>query len=139
VTAPLPGVAQEIAGAIGRERTLFLIGQLPRHFGGVPGKKCWRVLLYVPRVDRLRDDHRLVAILGRADAETLCDHFGGEILQVANCNSVAIAFRNRELLKSAAAGLPRSELAAIFDLTERRVAQLVASARLELTTECGSL
>lgn len=139
MTVPLPGVAQEIANVIGRERTLFLIGQLPRHYGGPAGKKCWRVLLYVPRVDRMRADHRLVDILGRADAETLCDHFGGEILQVANCNSVAVAFRNRELLKSAAAGLPRSELAAIFDLTERRVAQLVASARLELTTECGSL
>lgn len=129
MTTPLPGVAQEIADVIGRERTLFLIGQLPRHFGGAPGKKYWRVLLYVPRADRLHDDHRLVAILGRADAEALCQHFGGEILQVANCGSVAAAFRNRELLRFAAVGVRRSELAAIFDLTERRVAQLVASAR----------
>ncbi|AGU50361.1 hypothetical protein VAPA_1c32750 [Variovorax paradoxus B4] len=126
--ALLPGVAQEIADVIGRERTLFLIGQLPRHFGGAPGRKSWRVTLYAPRVERLCDDHRLVIILGRADAEKICQHFGGETLQVANCSSVAAAFRNRELLKFAAAGVHRSELAVIFDLTERRVAQLVASA-----------
>lgn len=128
MTAPLPGVAQEIADVIGRERALYLIGQLPRYRGGSAGRESQRPILYVPALDRLRDDHRLVAILGHTNAEALCRHFGGEILNVPNCSSVYQSFRNRSLWSLAAEGRGHAELSEIFGLTRRRVLQLLAGA-----------
>jgi hypothetical protein len=80
----LPKSVQEIADVIGREKALHLIRSLPTYVAGKPGKKCTRVMLYVPQ--RLRMDHPLVLILGFEDAAKMVDVFGGECLQPANCS-----------------------------------------------------
>jgi hypothetical protein len=125
--APLPGVVEDIAQVIGRDRALFLIGQLPRCIGGgraYPGRRPSQVVLYVPRPSRLRDSHPLVRILGPQDAMTLCEAFGGELLKPATCEGVYRSFRDRSLVELAARGVPVSELAEIFGLTQRRVRML---------------
>ncbi|HDR9259609.1 TPA: hypothetical protein QDB21_005631 [Burkholderia vietnamiensis] len=80
----LPKSVQEIADVIGREKALHLIRSLPTYVAGKPGKRCTRVMLYVPQ--RLRMDHPLVQILGFEDAAKMVDNFGGECLQPANCS-----------------------------------------------------
>jgi hypothetical protein len=97
VPAPLPPSAQEIADVIGRDRALFLIGQLP-----VSGARSWRRVVYIPK--RMPLDHPLVALMGWHDAEKLRRTFGGEILQPSNCNCVARAWRNRVICSMAADG-----------------------------------
>lgn len=115
----LPGCAQEIAEVIGREKTLFLIGQLPRS-----PSRSWRVVLYVPK--RLPVDHDLVKLLGWNDADKLRKHFGGEILQPSNCNVVYRKARNRSARAMAADGMPIPQIADILDLTPRQVRNILA-------------
>jgi hypothetical protein len=115
----LPQSAQEIADVIGREKTLLLIGRLPRS-----PSRGWRVNLYVPK--RMPLDHWLIELLGFEDAEKLRRMFGGEILQPSNCNHIARAFRNREVRRMAAEGLPAHQIAAVVDLTPRQVRNILA-------------
>lgn len=107
----LPASVQEIADVIGRERALYLIGQLPRYLGGVPGKKSSRPILYVPTPQHLHDNHDLVRILGRGDAMKLCNAFPGENLQPANCADIYRQYRDGEMKRMVGAmegeGLPR--------------------------------
>jgi len=111
VPAPLPPSAQEIADVIGRDRALFLIGQLP-----VSGARSWRRVVYIPK--RMPLDHPLVALMGWHDAEKLRRTFGGEILQPSNCNCVARAWRNRVICSMAADG---DDVVAIADAVSSTV------------------
>jgi hypothetical protein len=115
----LPQSAQEIADVIGREKTLLLIGRLPRS-----PSRCWRVNLYVPK--RMPLDHWLIDLLGFEDAEKLRRMFGGEILQPSNCNQIAREFRNREVRRMSAAGMNSHEIAQAVDLTPRQVRNILA-------------
>lgn len=103
-TAGLPDSVAEIAQVIGRERALFLVGQLPPC-----GSRPWRVAVYVPR--RMRPDHILVAILGWRDAERMAWAFGGEILQPAICATLERGWRNREIWRLRDEGLESGEIA----------------------------
>lgn len=115
----LPGIAQEIADVIGRERALFLIGQLPRS-----GSRKWRTCLYVPK--RVSVDHPLVALIGWADANKLCREFGGMILQPSNCSFLARDHRTREVRRMRADGMSLSAIADAVDLTERQIRNIIA-------------
>lgn len=115
----LPGCAQEIANVIGREKALFLIGQLPRS-----SSRSWRVVLYVPK--RLPVDHELVRLLGWQDAEKMRRHFGGEILQPSNCNVVYRRARNKSARAMSADGMPIAQIADVLDLTPRQVRNILA-------------
>lgn len=116
----LPPSVQEIADALGRERALYLIGRLPQS-----GSRSWRVCLYVPK--RLGTDHPLVGILGWRDANIMVREFGGMILQPSNCNFLHRDFRNRAIVRMAAAGVPVDEIAAIAELSRRAVALIIAA------------
>lgn len=115
----LPGCAQEIADVIGREKTLYLIGNLPRS-----SSRSWRVVLYVPK--RMPADHQLVRLLGYEAAEKLRRHFGGEILQPSNCNVVYRKARNENARRMAADGMPIQQIADILELTPRQVRNILA-------------
>lgn len=119
----LPKTAQEIANVIGVERTLYLIGQLPRVKAGPPGKEGWRVVLYVPKTLPL--DHQLVRILGWQDAEKLCKHFPGEILSPPTCDSVYRRFRDENIRKLYAQGNTTRAIAYWLGITERHVRNIV--------------
>lgn len=117
----LPRSAQEIADVIGRERALYLIGQLPRCVAGAPGKQSSRVMLYVPSVQRLPADHMLVRILGWNDAVKLCRAFGGEILQPANCIEIYRRYRDAQIARMKSAGDSTRYVASVFCVTEETV------------------
>lgn len=126
----LPPSAQELADVIGRERTLYLIGQLPRS-----GSRAWRVNLYVPK--SLTPDHQLVRILGWADAMRLVREFGGMILQPSNCNFLHREFRNREVLRLRAAGVSIAVIAEAVELTQRQVRNIIAETPPEEKPACN--
>lgn len=117
----LPKSVQEIADVIGRERALYLIGQLPRIIAGVPGKQSSRVMLYVPTVPRLSLQHDLVRILGYKDAVRLCKHFGGEILQPANCADIYKTYRDRMIDSYLRGNIAVAHIAAIFGVSRETV------------------
>lgn len=114
----LPATVQELADVIGTQRALFLIGQLPK----CVSRKSTHVILYVPTLARLTPDHRLVQILGWHDAAKLCQAFGGEILQPANCAQLYRSFRDKSIYRLVTEqGLKLSEVAEMFNMTERHV------------------
>lgn len=120
----LPRTAREIADVIGRERALYLIGQLPRAYCGHPGKQSHRVILYVPK--RLPPTHNLVRILGWHDALKLSRHFPGQCLQPANCIDVYRDFRDRSMIRMFLDdGLNARTLAELFGVSERHVTDLL--------------
>lgn len=123
----LPASVQEIADVIGRERALYLIGQLPRCIAGASGKQSARVILYVPTVARLGAAHQLVRILGWNDAVKLCQHFGGEILQPANCSEIYRRYRDQSIRGMAAAGGTANQISAVMGVSARFVRMVVAS------------
>ncbi len=123
----LPGCAQEIADVIGREKALYLIGQLPRSTS-----RSWRVVLYIPK--RLPVDHDLVKLLGWEDADKLRRHFGGEILQPSNCQVVYRKARNANARRMAAEGMPINQIADILDVTPRQVRNVLAESPPEEIT-----
>lgn len=122
----LPRSVQEIADVIGRERALFLVGQLPRFKRRDAGHPEWsggeQVILYVPRT--LKPDHQLVRILGWHDADRLVRAFGGELLKPGTCSTVYRPFRDGAILRMLADGLPPSMVASWFGVSERHVKNL---------------
>lgn len=116
---PLPQSVAEIAEVIGREKALYLIGQLPRS-----SSRSWRVVLYVPK--RLPVDHELVRLIGWHDAERMRKHFGGEILQPSNCNFVYRRARNKFARRMYSDGTPITQIADMLDLTPRQIRNLLA-------------
>ena len=124
----LPQSAQEIADVIGVERTLYLIGKLPKIRSGQPGKESTRVVLYVPK--RLPIDHMLVRILGWKDAEKLSIHFPGEILSPALCNEVYRAWRDRAICNLLKSGLSTTIVAQWFDLSTKQVVRVARAGKV---------
>lgn len=114
----LPESVQEIAEVIGRDKALYLIGQLP-----TCGKRSWRVVLYVPK--RIRADHQLVRLLGWHDAQAMVREFGGMILQPSNCNQVHRQFRNQEVRRLADSGLDNDAIAAAVGVSTRTVRRIL--------------
>lgn len=130
----LPRSVQEIADVIGRERALFLIGQLPRcsppstrtNKGGEQ-----RVILYVPNERRLKPDHQLVRILGWNDAAKLCRAFGGEILQPGNCQEIYRRFRDVSIVRLVGEGVPIKMVAEWMQVTDRHVRGLLVKEKAQ--------
>jgi hypothetical protein len=115
----LPASVQEIAEVIGRDKALYLIGQLPQC-----GKRSWRVVLYVPK--RIDASHQLVRWLGWKDANRLVAEFGGEILQPSNCKHLHLALRNRVIVQMASEGLAPAVIAEAMQITSRQVRNILA-------------
>ena len=127
----LPASVQEIADVIGRERALFLVGQLPRCYQTRKGSKQagWHVIMYVPK--SLKPDHQLVQILGWHDAMKIVDGFGGEILHPANCAEVYRAYRDKSSLAMVASGMTPREAAEAIGVSARHVRGLVLSEKAQ--------
>lgn len=115
----LPASAQELADVIGRDRALYLIGQLPRS-----GSRTWRCNLYVPKT--INPDHKLVQLIGWSDACKLVREFGGMILQPANCEFLHRQFRNAEVRRMRDRGDTIAVIADAVALTQRQVRNILA-------------
>lgn len=122
----LPNSVQEIADVIGRERALYLIGQLPRCVAGAPGKQSSRVILYVPKLRTLPTDHYLVRILGWNDAVKMARAFGGELLQPPNCSEIYRAYRDRMVREMRMQGMTHQYIAAVMAISDRQVRNICA-------------
>lgn len=131
----LPESVQEIAEVIGRERALYLVGQLPRRYApgngaksadreGVTNKGAWRVVMYVPM--RLRADDVLVRVIGWHDALKLVNHFRGCVLQPANCSEIVRRWRQASIVRLDAQGLKTNEIAELVQLSPRAVRMALA-------------
>lgn len=131
--AELPRSVREIAEVIGVERSLHLVGQLPRCYERdhrYPAAKRSCVILYVPK--SLRPDHPLVSILGWQDADKLVKAFGGEILQPGNCMDIYRRFRDQAIVQMLRQGIPSAHIAEMMSLSERQIRNL---ARAEIPQE----
>lgn len=120
----LPKSVQEIADVIGRERALYLVGQLPRRVTRdkrYPAARNSELMLYVPTAQRLDDDHPLVRVLGVDDAVKLCRHFGGETLKPANCNEIYRRYRDTQITRMVREGYPVSYVADLFGVSGQTV------------------
>lgn len=113
----LTQTVQEIADVIGRERALYLIGQLPTT--RVESRQYNKVLLYVPK--SLAMDHILVKILGWNDASKLAKVFAGELIQVSNCEYIYRAFLHRSIKQLTKEGMSAKAVAELFGVSERTV------------------
>ncbi len=121
--ALMPRSVRPLARVLGTRKAVYLIGQLPHIKAGVAGKQGRRVMLYVPKI--LPPEHRLIQILGAADAARLVDAFGGETLYPANCNDYERRDRNRQIVRLAGKGVSGAELAEKFGLTTRSVRNIL--------------
>lgn len=134
----LPGTVQELADVMGRDVALFLVGQLPRCVAGQEGKRSSRVIMYVPTIRRLRVKHELVRILGWEKAKRLCHHFGGEILQPANCAEVYRKFRDESIVLLARRGMTPRELAEIMAVSVRHIRSLLSEIPQEVRGDAAN-
>lgn len=116
--AKLPHSIQEIADVIGREKALEFIDKLP-----AAGRRPWRVCVYIPK--RLPADHKLVRMLGWHDASKLCRAFSGMILQPANGRRIYHPYRNSQIARMDAEGIPHTEIAETMDLSVYRVREIL--------------
>ena len=129
----LPKSVQEIADVIGRERALFLVGQLPRCVTKdkrYPTATAAHVMLYVPTVARLPVDHELVRILGWNDAVKLCRAFGGEILQPASCIEIYRRYRDGQIVRMAGEGMQAAHIAPIVNVHVQHVRRLLRNTNI---------
>lgn len=117
----LPHSVQEVAEVIGRERALYLAGQLPRC-----GSRAWRRFISIPRPARLKSDHRLVQVLGWDDAQALCEVFQGENIELATCTEMIRSWRDLNVRRLAQQGNSSAELARIFGLSQRQIRNILS-------------
>lgn len=119
----LPKSVAEIADVIGRDRALYLVGQLPRYKvrDGRGSAQSSRLFLYVPTRSRLTPEHELVGMVGWHDAEKLSRHFGGELLHPAPCAEIYRRFRDQSICDLLSDGLPVDNVARIIGVSERHV------------------
>lgn len=120
-TTPLPRSVQPIADVIGRAQALKLVGALPRCRAGIAGKESNRVICYIPLPRTLHAEHRLVQILGWTDALRLCQAYGGEILQPANCAEILRAHRVRSIAVLHECGYAIDQIAKLLNCCKRTV------------------
>jgi hypothetical protein len=121
----LPATAQEIADVIGREQTLYLIGQLPRAYKAAGEyRNGSKVVMYVPKV--LHPTDKLVRILGWQDAMKLVREFSGMLIEPANCAHIYRPFRDVHIRRLVDDGVPRVMVAEWFGITERMVRTILS-------------
>lgn len=107
---------------IGRERALYLIGQLrvykvkDTRWNNVTRNK---IILYVPKT--LDVSNELVRIIGWNDACKLVSHFGGELLYPGTCAELHKRFISRTIKRLAGEGMSHKAIAFNLDISERTV------------------
>lgn len=147
----LPEEFCEVADVIGIQRTwdLILLARGTRNPGvllllprgkrpserGMPKQSTRardnRVELYVPKVQRLRENHPLAVFLGWDVAQALCREFGGRRLRLGSGGGGEIERRERlkrndRIREMAAKGLPNSYIAKACGVTSQTVRNVIA-------------
>lgn len=123
MTDRLPPSVQEIADVIGREKALLLVGKLP-----ASSARSWRRIVYIPKRLNCKSGHQLVCYVGWNAAEKLVRHFGGEILQPANCSKVFSSWKAEQIRRMAKAGTCFDAIAQVFQMSRSDVLQALREA-----------
>lgn len=120
----LPESLQNIADIIGRDRALFLIGQLPRTKQiKRDGRTRWRIYVYFPLC--LTTNCKLVQILGWDDALKLNNVFRGETLCLPSCHEMAIKFLHESIRNRYLIGVSIEILCITFAMTRRSITKIL--------------
>lgn len=93
--------------------------------------------LSIPK--RCTDDHRLVAILGRAGADRLCEMYGGEVVLVPMGPAGTLAAARRRLAEALAEGASVDQAAGRAGLHRRTAQRVRARLKADSTDPQGSL
>lgn len=118
----LPHSVQEIADVIGPDKALYLVAQLRRR---CPGRT---INIYVPKPEKIHDDHALVKILGMDDALALARVFRGAHIYPASCVGMRRVLAHRDILKLRDSGMGMEEVARELSVSTKWV-QTVTDAR----------
>lgn len=128
----LPQNIQAVAEVIGREKALYLVGQLPRTRQVKQDSRVrWRIYLYVPK--RLTADCNLVQILGWSDALKMSRMFGGEILQLESCKQLATDFLHLSIRAQHHAGASIQVLSTSFGMTTKSIVRILDTGPEEIS------
>lgn len=116
----LPQGVDALALVIGRERALYLTGQLPQC-----GSRKRRRFICIPKPARLKPDHQLVRILGQDDARHLSEAMGGEVVELATCRELERRWRDLSVRRLYRQGYDLQTLADMFNLSRRRIRWII--------------
>lgn len=132
----LPDSVQMIADVIGVDAALHLIDNLPRYAVQSTANPSGKLILYVPK--SLALNHRLVAVLGYQDALKLVRAFGGEILYpAAVCKQVARVDRDDAIVRFAARGMRKIEIATMLQVDPKTVGRIIERHALQVPAARG--
>lgn len=120
ILSDLKGDLRSIAEVIGRQKALYLVSQCPR-YKVEKRTGVGQLLLYVPQVNRLKVDHKLVGMVGYQDALQLCKVFGGELLVLSQCKHILLKNRNQGIKSMLEQGFTIHDVAKFFGLHPRTV------------------
>lgn len=119
----LPGTLREVAEVIGRERAMYLAGQV-LHWDrqGQRGKAGW---VYIPK--KLEPHHRLNELVTLDEALKLVEVFGGENLTISMPAGPVRRFRNMQIQHLASEGLRPEVIAYAVGITPRQVRNVLGA------------
>lgn len=104
---------ENIAMIVGIEAAQIIVSE----FGGTE--------LYIPHVDNLKANHKLVELLGIDTARRLCRYWHGQVLNVPLNKKAVIAKRNEQIIALAKQGECPNHLATKFTLHVRTIRKII--------------
>ena len=104
---------ENIAMVVGIEAAQMLVAQ----YGGTE--------LYIPSLDNLKPDHKLVTLLGIDAAQRLCRYWSSQVLNIPLNKRAQIADRNAKIIAQAKQGECPNKLATQFALHVRTIRKII--------------
>lgn len=121
---PLPPILEEISSVIGRDKTITLVGKLPRSAQiKRDGRTRQRIYLYIPKT--LTPEHKLIELLGYEDALKMVDAFAGEIICVPSLKNMHTHFLHHSIRAQYGAGVNIEILVIIFNMTRKNIQRIL--------------
>jgi Mor family transcriptional regulator len=95
--------------------------QLVNHFGGRR--------VYIPKYPR--EGKGIAQAIGLKAASKLAARYGGDYLHIPFCQALKQEMRDRQILSARQQGAKTAELAKQFNLSQRRVQEIIADQKLQ--------
>ncbi len=101
---------------LARVITLDSVIKLVDSFGGLE--------IYIP--NRAKKSSKLIQIIGMDDLVSLCQHYHGTVIKIPRLMTLRLMLRNQKICKARNEGIPLSELARKFNLTQRQIHNILS-------------
>lgn len=85
--------------------------------------------IYIPHVDKITDDHSIVAVIGIEAATALCMAHGNMTMRVPNLRQDRINSRNQKIIAARRAGASVNNLVMAFGLTYRQIGRICSASK----------